>query len=506
VGALAAGLAYAQVDRGGAPAVDRNATLRFAWVAAPAAYDPPFAKNQFQETAYGFLLYDMLVRADAKGDIAPSLATSWSLSPDGLTLTMKLRSDVKFSDGSPFNAAAAARSLRRTKTDPQSVLAGQLASFESFDAPDPTTLVIRLNKPDGAALYALATSAGFIVSAKALDDNVKLALNPVGSGPYRLVSSGPQGATYERNEDYFDKSANQLARVVVSPIVDNTARLNALRTGQIDAGLFQVDQWPQIQELVNSGRFFVHGVIGPNSLPIYLNTKIKPLDNPKVRMALNLAIDRDAINQGIQNGRCPPANQPIPPGVIGHDAQLPRYPKDIAKAKALLAEAGVPSFSFDAIVSVQEPMSSVALAVKQQLQAIGVTMNIQTAASSAARPMFRQGGFGGLGQPLSAVAPDPATIIDTLYMGPDNPGGVTPEFAKAVAAARALPVGSAERDAAYRTISRMARDNPHQILVCWSPSLVVARRGVLGVEKQAYLNAVSIPDLRTYAIAKSPGS
>ncbi len=501
---LLAAAAHAQVGVGAAADVDRAASLRFVWVAAPAAYDPPFAKNQFQESAYTFPLYDTLVRLDEKGDILPGIATSWTFAPDRLSLTMQLRPGVKFTDGSDLTASAVVKSLTRTKRDPGSLLASQLKSFETFEAPDPSTVVLRLNNPDANALYPLATSAGMIVSAKAIESGVNLSLSPVGSGPYKLVASGSEGATYSRNEEYFDKSQNQFAKVTLAPIVNVTARLNAIQTGQADAGFAQADQWPQIQSMVKSGKFTVHSVLQPNSMPIWFNTKVKPLDNPKVRMALNLAIDREAINQGIQNGQCPPASQPLQPGVVGHDVSLKAYQPDIAKAKALLQEAGVGPFTIDALVSIQEPLASVGVAVKQQLQTIGVTLNIIPTANTAVRPQFRAGNHGAMIQTLSVPAPDPASIIDAIYMSPDNPGGVSPDFAKAVAAARTKPIGSPDREAAYKAISKMAYEDPRQIFVCWSPIMVVARKGIVGIDKEPFLNAVPIPDIRTYATAKTP--
>jgi peptide/nickel transport system substrate-binding protein len=500
--AMATSAVLAQGASAPAGEIDRSATLRFVWQAAPAAYDPPFSKNQYQEMGYYLPIYDSLVRLDAKGNIIPSVATSWTTSSDGMTLTMKLRPGMQFTDGSDVNAAAVVRSLTRTKKDPSSLIAGQLGSFASFEALDPSTVVIHLNTPDANALYTLATSVGMIVSAKALDSGVSLGTAPVGSGPYKLVSSGPQGATYERNENYYDKSQNQLAKVSIAPIGDTTARLNALQTGQVDAAFFEVYQWPQIQVLVRSGKFTVHSVLQPNSFPLWLNTKIKPFDNPKVRMALNLAIDREAINQGIQNGQCPPASQALQPGVIGHDSTIAPYKRDVARAKALLQEAGVGPFSFDAIVTTFEPGASIGVAMKAQLQAIGVTMNIIPVPGPQTRPMFRAGNHGAMLMTLSVPAPDPASIIDAVYMGPDNPGGVTPEFAKAVAAARTKPIGSSEREAAYKAISKMAYEDPRQVFVCWSTILVAARKGVVGIDKEPYLNAVPIPDIRTYGIVK----
>ncbi|HSV83261.1 MAG TPA: ABC transporter substrate-binding protein [Ramlibacter sp.] len=502
--ALAA-VAFATAAVGQAPKpaerIDRSANLRFVWVAGPAGFDPPLAKNQFQNTAYAWPVFDALVRLDVAGNVIPDLATAWSFSPDKKALTFTLRQGVRFTDGSDFNAAVAAKSLTRTLKSPTSLLSGQLRGVESFEAPDAKTLVVRLNVPDENILYTFATSAGMIVSGKALDAGVNLDLAPVGSGPYKLVSSGSQGATYERNEDYFDKSQNQFAKVVISPVVDATSRLNAILTGQADAGLFQADQQllARTEPMVRSGKFTVHTFLGPNSLPLWLNTKVKPFDHPKVRQAMSLAIDRDAISQGIQSGACRPAAQPLQPGVVGHDEALRPPKRDVQRAKALLQEAGVSPFSFDALVGPQEPLASVAVALKAQFKDVGITMNIVTMPNPSVRPQFRSGSHPAMLYTLSVPAPDSASIVDAIYMSPDNPGGVSSEFGQAVAAARKAAIGSRDRETLFRAVSKLAYQESTHIFVCWSPNVIVARKGLIGVDKTPYLNALPIPDIRTYA-------
>jgi len=482
--------------------IDRSAGLRISFQGAPAAYDPPFSKNQFQETAYMLPIYDGLVRLDSTGNIVPNLALSWSFSDDGKTITMQLRQGVKFTDGSDLNADVVVRSLNRMKKDPGSLLAGQLKSYESFEAKGPNSVVLHLNTPDANALYPLATSTGMIVSGKALDDKVDLGINPVGTGPYKLISSGPQGATYERNENYFDKSQNQFAKLSIIPIVDGNSRLNALKSGQLDLAFSDINLWPEIQAMVKSGKFALTRVLEPNSFPLWINTNVKPFDNPKVRMAMNLAIDRDGINAGIQNGLCDPAAQAFMPGVVGFDQSLKPYKQDLEKAKALLKEAGVGPFSFDTIVTIAEPGASFGVAMKQQLSALGITMNILPTNPSQTRPVYRGGTYGAMLMTLSVPAPDPASIVDAAYMSPDNRGGVTPEFAKMVAEARTKPLGSPEREAAYKAIAKAAYDDPRHVFFCYSPILLVYRSDLVGVDKTAYVNAVPIPDVRTYGLTK----
>ena len=484
--------------------IDRSATLRYTWNAPPADFDPPFAKNPYQLMGYAMPIYDTLIRIDAKGSIVPSLATSWRFSDDGLALTMQLREGVKFSDGSDLTAGVVVKSLNRTKNDPASLLAGQLKVFDSFEAPTSSTVVMRLKARDASVLYTLTSGAGMIVSGKALDDGVKLAEKPVGSGPYILVASSSQGATYERNETYFDKSQNQFAKVIVQNIPDVEARLNALQSGLTDIVLFQTEKSVLVRaaELVKTGRFRSYGAPSANTMPLYLNSKIPPFDNPKVRMALNLAVDRGAINTALMNDECPPASQPLPPGVIGHDPALATYKHDVAKAKSLLQEAGVKPFAFDVLVSTSEPATTLGVILKAQLESIGVTMNILPTNGINARPMFRTGKYVGLVTPLSVTSPDSATIIESAYLTPDTPGGVSPEFSKAVEEARAKPVGSPEREVAYKVVSKMAYDDPQHIFVCWAPVLVIYRPNVVGADKAPYLSAAPIADIRNYGMIK----
>jgi len=498
------GLANAQSATPAAPKgeIDRSATFRFAYVGAPLAYDPATVKNQFAGMAYMLPTYDGLVRLDAKGAIVPDLATSWTTSSDGKTITMTLRPNVKFTDGSDLTAAVVVKSLDRMKRDPESLYKEQLASFDSFEAKDPMTVVLHLNTPDANSFYTLSTSTGMIVSAKALDDHVDLSLNPVGTGPYKLVSSGPQGAIYERNEDYWDKSQNQFAKLNILPIVDANARINALQSGQIDAAHLEVNQWPQIEAMVKTGKFGVRRVLQPNSNPLWLNTNVKPLDNPKVRMAMNLAINRDGINQGIQNGLCEPAAQAFMPGVVGFNDSLKPFTQDVEKAKALLKEAGVGPFAIDVLAMNAEPTASVTIALKEQLAAIGVTLNIIPTAPNQVRVNYRTGNYGAMSMVLAVPAPDPASILDAAYLSPDNRGGVSPEMAKAIADARTKPIGSPDREAAYKAIVKASYDNPQHVFVCYSPVLIVYRAEVVGAEKAAYVNAVPIPDARMYGIVK----
>ena len=188
--------------------------------------------------------------------------------------------------------------------------------------------------------------------------------------------------------------------------------------------------------------------------------------------------------------------------MVGHDEKLVPYKRDVAKAKQLLQEAGVGPFTIETLVNMAEPYASFGIALKDQLKEIGVTLNITPANTTAIRPQFRSGSHGAMLHALSAPSADPATITDLIFINPDNPGGVTPEFAKAVAEAKTKALGSPEREAAYKAISKTVYEDPRQIYVCWSPSLIVARKEIAGLNKTAFINALPIPDIRSYSFVK----
>jgi peptide/nickel transport system substrate-binding protein len=471
-------------------AIDRDATVTYTWSTPVGTWDPARVTNIFGSQVYYTMVYDRLIQLGADGDLHPQLATEWSTSDDGTVITFTVRDDAVFHDGTPVDAGAIVASIDRQRTLEGSAQAGRLASIASIEAPDATTVVITLSAPDPTIMYELAWQSGAVLSPSAIADDAGLELNPAGSGPYRLVESSPELFVFERNEDYFDPDVARAARIEILPIGDATARLNAVRSGQADIGQFGADQYAELSDLAAGDDFDLYSYSSSNTAPIYLNTGVAPLDDPRVRLALNLAIDRESINDNVMSGQCMPAGQTLPEGIVGHDPSIEGYPFDPERARELLDEAGVGEFTIEGISVELEPYNSISQIVADMLSDIGVTIEFTAVEPAAMRATWREGNAAAAGFAISVTSPDPSALFDAIMLSVDNPGGQMPDdtFAADAEVAKALPLGSDERDAAYQDLNRRATENPTHIRVCALPNIYLYRTGIVGADEFAYSN------------------
>lgn len=288
-------------------------------------------------------LCDKLFDINEKLEIQPQLAKEWSWSEDGKTLTVKLRDDGKFHDGSPIDAAAVKANLERAKTLPDSLRKSEIASIDKVEAVDATTLAIHLVKPDASLLSQLADRAGMVLSPKAFAGD--FGQNPVCSGPYKFVERVQNDRiVLQKFPEYWDAAKFNYDKLTFIPIPDSTVRLANLRSGDLDI----------IERLAPSD---VEAVKGDTSLAFYpvtgtgyqgLTFNLKKGDkdsfpighDKRIRQAFELSIDRNAINEVVGQGIFQPAFQPFPPTSFAYDKKFESRQRDVAKAKALLAEAG----------------------------------------------------------------------------------------------------------------------------------------------------------------------
>ncbi len=291
-------------------------------------------------------LCDKLVDTTPDLQFVPRLATSWSYSDDRKALTFKLRSGVKFHDGEPFDAAAVKFNLDRARTLPDSNRRSEIASIDSVEVVDPSTVTIKLKRPDAPLLAQLSDRAGMMLSPKAASAPGDFALNPVCSGPYKFVQRVQQDRiVLERFPDHWNKGAYTFDRIVYFPIPDTTVRLANLRAGSLD--IVERVAPSDLSAIANDKNFNIVRSPGLGFQPIYVNVAHgdrakNPLgQNALVRQALDLAIDRDAINQVVFEGLFNPTVQPFPPTSAYYSKDFPSPKRDVAKAQALLKQAGV---------------------------------------------------------------------------------------------------------------------------------------------------------------------
>ncbi|MEU3617954.1 ABC transporter substrate-binding protein [Streptomyces sp. NPDC006872] len=289
-------------------------------------------------------LFDTLLAIDNKGALRPNAAQTWQYSDAGRTLTLKLREGMEFSTGAPVNAAAVKASLDRTRETPGQQQ-GKLASIESIEGPADLTVVLRLRTPDASLLSSLAQAAGVIGDPATLDQK-RTTLNPVGSGPYVLDKSTVNGSTYvlKKRSDYWNAKAYPFQTLRIRVLADPTASLNALQTHEVDAATVPAQQAGKVKAAGFQIKRVNATAIGNLVLADREGKLLKPLAEPKVRQAINMAFDREKIVKQILQGAGQPSAQLFNPKGDAYDAGLEQtYPYDPAEAKRLMAEAGYPN-------------------------------------------------------------------------------------------------------------------------------------------------------------------
>lgn len=375
-GVVVAALAMAgcSSDQGSGEAASTDATLNLASWIEPISFDPSQAQDGYY-IPFQQAVYDTLVRQMPDGTFAPMLAKSWSFDDAKRALTLKLRDDVKFTDGSVLDSSVVKANIEhfRNANGPQK---STVASVASIDAPDATTVVLNLSQPDPGLLFYLSNVAGYMASAKALS-SPDLATVPVGSGPYTLeASSTVKGSqyTFERNPDYWgDKLPYKT--IVFKILPDANARLNALKSGQVSSAV--LGDAKSAAEAAKSGLSLIGKSAGFAGMPLFDRggTVTPALGDVRVRQAINYAIDRQGILDKILLGYGTATSQIFPEGFDAYQKDLDNaYPFDPEKAKKLLSEAGyAQGLTLELpTVSIYDP--SLKAIIAQQLSNVGITV------------------------------------------------------------------------------------------------------------------------------------
>ncbi|TWT24121.1 ABC transporter substrate-binding protein [Planomicrobium sp. CPCC 101110] len=298
-------------------------------------------------------IFDTLVNfGEQDTEIHPGLAKEWTAAEDGLTYTFVLEEGVKFHDGTDFNAEAVVKNFERWAAgdaDKFPYYGSMFGGFgdeeghviESVTATGDYEVEFKLKRPQAPFLKNLAMSSFGIASPTAFEEaGDKFGDNPVGTGPFKFVEwKRNDTVTIEKFEDYWVEGEPKLDRVIFRSIPDNSARLNALLSGEIDLadGIT-----PSDGETIESNadlQLFERPSMNVGYLG--LTTTREPFDDPKVRQAMNHAIDKQAIVDAFFEGRGEVAKNPMPPVINGYNDDIEGYEYDPEKAKALLKEAGL---------------------------------------------------------------------------------------------------------------------------------------------------------------------
>ncbi|MBS0547369.1 MAG: ABC transporter substrate-binding protein [Proteobacteria bacterium] len=364
-------------------AASAQTQLRVGLAEDPDVLDPSLARTYVGRIVFSSIC-DKLFDIDENLKIVPQLALSHETSEDGKTVTIKLRPGVKFHDGEEFNAEAAKYSLERHLNMKGSFRKPEISAIESIEVADPLTIKLHLKAPFSPLLAQLTDRAGMMVAPKAAEAaGDKFGLHPVCAGPYKFVERVQQDRiVVEKFADYWNKDNVFIDKITYLPIVDSTVRLANLKSGSLDViervlatdiKAVREDKKLKLSKAVSLG--YVGLTINLNNGPKSDNPLAK---NPKVREAFELSIDRDAINQVVFNGEFVPGNQWVSPKNPYYQEKFPIPKRDVAKAKALLKEAGVKTpLSIDFMVPNGVEFRSVAEVVQSMAAETGFDLKIR---------------------------------------------------------------------------------------------------------------------------------
>jgi ABC-type transport system substrate-binding protein len=315
-------------------------------------------------------VYDNLVRCMPGGDIVPAAAESFEISEDRRSITAHLREGMKYSDGTPVDSASVQASFEVVKET-----ASDRYGDITFDTPDDQTITI--SWPEPQPLMETRACSPYLASSDYLASDNRAAA-PVGSGPYTLdQDSSTSGSVYSlvKNPDFYDADAYPYERVELRILADETASLNALKTGQVDgtiitAGSYDEAENGELEVLSSSaGLTMLH-------LTDRLGEKIPALGNVDVRRAMNMVIDKQSIVDSLYDGHAKPISQPFQEGSQAYieDFEEP-YPYDVDKAKQLMAKAGFEDgFTFTVPTMEGQAWTVMLPYVKQQLALLNITV------------------------------------------------------------------------------------------------------------------------------------
>lgn len=461
---------------GGDASAAGNSSATLKWAASGFAkhWDPVVSGSgaQFRQLA---LVYASLTRVDENGKAVPDLAEKWTYNSTGNQVTFHLREGLKFSDGTPVDATAIKAAIERAQKQKNSALFGDLTSIKTVTAKG-LDVVIDLTQVDYQIPQLLGERVLQVASPKAAADPAKLDQNPVGAGPFTVTQLIPgTKAVLKKNPDYWDAANIHIDNVELISAPDASTVVSGLQTGVYNFA----DIAPSQAEAAKKAGLDVFVQPGFNASNISLNVNKKPFDNPLVVDAVRHAVNRQEFVDKLTFGHGEATDQPFPTAYVAYDPKSKdRYPYDVAKAKALLAQAGIKpgAIKLDLVVPDAGPDAEI---VQSQLAAVGITTTIKID-KNWATPFFAKdltlSIYGTTGR-------DSALQTLTAHFGPNGPLNLsTPYeptgFAKAVAAVRATPLESPKYAETLQAATRAGLQSTALVFTYAQPNIFAKSKGI----------------------------
>ncbi|MGQ0653074.1 MAG: ABC transporter substrate-binding protein [Betaproteobacteria bacterium] len=440
--------------------------LRLGYTTGPSSLDPARATSG-GDRVFLLQVYDRLIRLTNAAEPLPMLATKWEFVKNGTGLVLTLRQGVKFHDGTPFDAQAVKANLDRYRNMEGSTQRAVLSAVTDVQVLDANRVEIQCKNGCGGLTQTLGDNPGMMVSPKAFN-NPDLGTKPIGAGPY-TVSEYRAGAriVYAPVPGYHDASNQKLGGIEITVLPDDTTRLNALRSGQLDMTFlrpYQVDEAKAAKLNLVGNRGAIWYYMG-------MNMNRGKFSDVRVRRALNHAVDKRRITESLLKGYCTPSDQPFREGLLGYAKGTPKimYEYDPGKAKKLLAEAGFANgFEFDALVWNIPLFVQIAEVMQAQFAQVGVKMTVQPAPVPQVMGTYfgKQAMDAFVGGNLGSS--DPSATVANLYLptGFFNPSKFsTPAIQEAYTRTVRNP-DNAERQKGFEVLVKAALEQAYHVGLC----------------------------------------
>jgi peptide/nickel transport system substrate-binding protein len=465
-------------------------TLRIGLAEDPDILDPTLARTYVGRIVFSSIC-DKLFDIDEKLNVVPQLALSHETAPDGKSVTIKLRPNVTFQDGEKLDAEAAKFSLERHMTMTGSFRKPELAAVDHIDVVDPLTIKLVLKSPYAPLIAQLTDRAGMMVSPKAAKaEGDKFGTHPVCAGPYKFVERVAQDRiVVEKYAGYWNAKNVFIDKIIYLPIVDATVRLANLKSGGLDLIERLLATDIKAVRADKNLRLATALELGYQGMDINVGkgeASKGPLgQSAKVREALNLAIDRKALTQVVFNGEFVPGNQWVSPENPFYQKKFPVPARDVAKAKALMKEAGVTGrVSVDFMVPKGAETQAVAEVIQAMAAEVGIDMKIRVTEFATSLKQAEAGEYQAFLLAWSGrTDPDGNLyIFDKCKAPQDYPGYCNPEVDKLLDEAR-IPSDPAARMAIYEKLTKILLTD-HPKLYLYHRRILIAHRAKLEGYKQ----------------------
>lgn len=451
-------------------------TLKWAWQ-LPTTWDPvtSSAGSDVQMLA---LAYDPITALDAQGNAVPWLAESWAYNRAGTKVTFTLREGLKFSDGSPLDAAAVAKSIERGRTQKGSLIAPQMTSIRKVSARGPLDVVIELSEVDYQYPLLFAGKTGMVVNPAVFEADVdSLATQPAGSGPFTVTSYVQNDhASMKKNPNFHLADEISIGALELYPQQDPATVVAGVQSGQFNLARISGAQ----VDAAKAAGLDVQVIDSMFVSVLDVNTEKAPFDDPAVVEALKYGIDREKLKEVVSFGIGDVNYQPFPPGYVGYNEDLADiYAYDPDKARKILADAGYTDPVPAVFTSSGQSAPAVEL-IQAQLKEIGINARIETIPATQHTQLvylehskaLTYDGFAGRESPVQA--------FQVLFgaEGLMNPSRkANPELEKQLAKVKATPTDAPEYPVLLQEATRIAVTSFPNTFLKLEPSVLI-RKGV----------------------------